>query len=136
MQVRSLSRAPISLLDGFFRRFRGTGDGHRPPLLQTFALRVDEQGLLGDRFQIGPALRVGHELRTPLAGVRAISELLLDEEVADGAQVHRFLTSLNDEVIRMSDTINNLLEAARLSSGVAQWKWSRFSLRQVCEEAL
>jgi signal transduction histidine kinase len=79
---------------------------------------------------------VGHELRTPLAGVRAISELLLDPEMSSSEQAHQFLASMNQEVIRMSDTIDNLLEAARLSSGVAQWKWSQFTLRCVCEEAL
>lgn len=79
---------------------------------------------------------VGHELRTPLAGLRAISELLLDPDVTDPTQVHDFLVALNAEVLRMSDTVNNLLEAARLSSGVAQWNWAEYDVDDVCVEAI
>jgi signal transduction histidine kinase len=45
------------------------------------------------------------------------------------------LTGLHDEVVRMSDTIDALLEAARLNSGRATWNWSRFPVGQVCLEA-
>jgi PAS domain S-box-containing protein len=78
---------------------------------------------------------VGHELRTPLAGARAISELLLSSEVRAGDQAQGMLTGLHDEVVRMSDTIDALLEAARLNSGRATWNWSRFPVGQVCLEA-
>jgi len=87
---------------------------------------------------------VGHELRTPLAGVRAISELLLLQGEAEGVDGRnggapsrqQMLASLNDQVVRMADTVNDLLEAARLNSGMAKWNWSQFNLRDVCEEAM
>lgn len=79
---------------------------------------------------------VGHELRTPLAGLRAISEFLLDDAARQTEQWEQFLKDMHDEVIRMSQTVNDLLEAARLNSGRATWHFGQVGLRQVCEEAL
>ncbi len=77
---------------------------------------------------------VGHELRTPLAGVRAMAELLLMDQITLQDQSH-FLKSINQEVVRMSGTINDLLEAARLNSGRAQWNWSVVGMLETWREA-
>jgi two-component system sensor histidine kinase/response regulator len=81
---------------------------------------------------------VAHELRTPLAALRAMSELLLtDGEAArQSGEFESFLGGIHQEVVRMSDTVNNLLEAARLNSGKARWNWSSFQLKEICEEAV
>jgi PAS domain S-box-containing protein len=79
---------------------------------------------------------VGHELRTPLAGMRAISEFLLTDGADKTAEGEEFLRQLNAETIRMSETVNDLLEAARLNSGRAAWRWSRVDLDIVCREAI
>jgi PAS domain S-box-containing protein len=70
---------------------------------------------------------VGHELRTPLAALRATSELMLTEALA-AEQQQQFLHLINDEAIRMADTVNNILEAARLNSGLAKWNWGPVNL--------
>jgi PAS domain S-box-containing protein len=79
---------------------------------------------------------VGHELRTPLTGLRAMSEYLLDDQARQTEEWDRFLKSMHDEVIRMSQTVNDLLEAARLNSGRATWNFATCELQQICEEAL
>lgn len=79
---------------------------------------------------------VGHELRTPLAGLRAMSEFLLTDGATGSRECEQMLSGINEEVVRMSETVNDLLEAARLNSGLAKWKWSTFGLRQMCEEAI
>ena len=79
---------------------------------------------------------VGHELRTPLAGLRAMSEFLLTDGAARTAEYEQMLGGINEEVVRMSETVNDLLEAARLNSGLAKWKWARFELGPVCADAL
>lgn len=79
---------------------------------------------------------VGHELRTPLAGIRAIAEFLLAEEARDSADYDVFLRNMNDEVVRMAAMLNDLLEVARLNSGAAKWNWSRVRLAEAGEEAL
>jgi signal transduction histidine kinase len=41
-----------------------------------------------------------------------------------------------EEVDRMSDTVNNLLEAARLNSGRAKWNWAEVDLAEVADDAV
>jgi PAS domain S-box-containing protein len=78
---------------------------------------------------------VGHELRTPLAALRATSELMLTETLA-AEQQQQFLHQINDEAIRMADTVNNILEAARLNSGLAKWNWGPVNLHTAVAAAV
>jgi len=79
---------------------------------------------------------VAHELRTPLAGLRSISEFLLMPEAKELAEWDTFLMSMNSEITRMADMVNSLLEAARLNSGVATWHWGLVNFATICAEAL
>jgi signal transduction histidine kinase len=79
---------------------------------------------------------VGHELRTPLAVLRAIGEFLTTDGAKETPEAERFLHDIMHEVDRMSDTVNNILEAARLSSGKTRWNWSAFDLAEVVHDAV
>ena len=79
---------------------------------------------------------VGHELRTPLAGLRAMSEYLLTDGAVQSTECEQMLSGINEEVVRMAETVNDLLEAARLNSWLAKWNWSQFDLGPVCADAL
>ena len=79
---------------------------------------------------------VGHELRTPLAAMRLTSELLQSDGVRQSDDCASLLESINREAVRMAGTVNDLLEAARLNSGLATWNWSQFPPGAACEEAL
>lgn len=78
---------------------------------------------------------VGHELRTPLAAVRAASEFLLTECGSVDDQIIALITLVHDESVRMGELVNNLLEVARLNSGCTKWRWSHFQLIRACDEA-
>lgn len=78
---------------------------------------------------------VAHDLRTPLASVRALAELL----ITDGChppQANEFAARIHEEAVRMSRIVDDLLEAARLNSGRARWNWSAFALEPLCQLAL
>jgi two-component system sensor histidine kinase/response regulator len=79
---------------------------------------------------------VGHELRTPLAGVRAMAEYVLTDGAQGTAEFDGFLHGIHEEVVRMAETVNNLLEAARLNSGKARWNWGELDVGEACREAL
>jgi signal transduction histidine kinase len=79
---------------------------------------------------------IGHELRTPLAALRGMSEFLLSDDAREMNEFDLFLRNIHDEVLRMAGTVEQLLEAARINSGRAKWNWSLFGLQAVCEDAL
>ena len=79
---------------------------------------------------------VGHELRTPLAALRAISEFLMTDGARNTAEASQFMREISEEVDRMSDTVNNLLEAARINSGRARWNWSEVDVSEIIREAI
>ncbi|HEV2294871.1 MAG TPA: HAMP domain-containing sensor histidine kinase [Tepidisphaeraceae bacterium] len=101
------------------------------------ALQREQESLRGAVTAMEQVLGVvGHELRTPLAGLRAMSEFLLTDGANSTQEATQFLTAINQEVVRMADMVDQLVEAARINSGRAKWNWSQFPLRQVCEDAL
>ena len=79
---------------------------------------------------------VAHELRTPLAGLRSMSEFLLMPEAKELAEWDTFLMAMNGEITRMAEMVSSLLEAARLNSGVATWHWGTVNYAMVAAEAL
>lgn len=60
---------------------------------------------------------LSHDLRTPLAGIRAMGEALEDGIVADPQQYYRAIVA---EANRTSDMVNDLMELAGLHSGTAR----------------
>lgn len=79
---------------------------------------------------------IGHELRSPLAGLQVVSEHLLTDhpDKSVGSQ-RQFIQLIHDEVVRLSGMVNNMLEAARLNSGTAKWNWTEVDLSAVCDQA-
>lgn len=58
---------------------------------------------------------VSHDLRTPLAGLRAMSEALEDGMVEDPS---RYLNRIRSEVERMTTMVDDLFELSRINAGV------------------
>ena len=60
---------------------------------------------------------VSHDLRTPLAGVRAMVEALEDRVVEDPDTVARYYTTMRREIDRLAGLVNDLFELSRIQSG-------------------
>jgi len=70
-----------------------------------------------DRFKSDIVTNVSHEFRTPLAIIKAYSELLMDEVGAEDASLRReFLSVIDSETDRLADLVSNLLDLARLEA--------------------
>jgi two-component system, sensor histidine kinase and response regulator len=78
---------------------------------------------------------IAHELRTPVAGLRAISEFLMTDGAQESPDWTRFLNQLHTGIVGLSETMNEILDAARLNSGRAQWTWDEFDLSESCRQA-
>lgn len=100
-------------------------------------LEVERQRLVATSRAMDQVLGVvGHDLRTPLACMRALCEALLDGEVKEADEARRFLQGIHDETLRLTDWANHMLDAARLNSGIAAWRWDVLELQKLCDESL
>lgn len=79
---------------------------------------------------------VTHELRTPLTSIRAFSEILRDNPSLDIAERSRFLGIVVKESERLTRLINQVLDAAKIESGNAEWKSERVDLAELIDEAI
>jgi signal transduction histidine kinase len=60
---------------------------------------------------------VSHDLRTPLAGLRAMAEALEDQVVIDPLEVSRYHSQIRRETDRLSAMIDDLFELSRIHAG-------------------
>jgi signal transduction histidine kinase len=76
---------------------------------------------------------VSHDLRTPLAGLRAMAEALEDGVVDDPARYHHQITV---EVDRLSGLVDDLFELSRIQAGTLALTLEQVSLADVVSDAL
>jgi signal transduction histidine kinase len=76
---------------------------------------------------------VSHDLRTPLAGMRALTEALQDGVAADPAE---YLARMRIEVMRMSAMVDDLLALSRLQSAGFRLDRQRVSLADVVSDVV
>ncbi len=72
---------------------------------------------------------VSHELKTPLASIREVIRLLLDEIPGPlSEQQRRFLEVNLQSCDRLSSMIGNLLDVSRMEAGVMEYDWAEHDL--------
>ncbi|MFJ3306528.1 sensor histidine kinase [Streptomyces sp. NPDC086549] len=76
---------------------------------------------------------ISHDLRTPLAGLRAMAEALEDGVAADP---DRYLKQIRAEVERLNDMVGDLFELSRIHAGTLALSPSRMSLYDLVGDAL
>ncbi|MDQ0504475.1 sensor histidine kinase [Xanthobacter agilis] len=79
---------------------------------------------------------VTHELRTPLTSIRALSELMLDAPDMDEAQKAEFLRIIVAESERLGRLVNQVLDLAKIESGLADWHTADVDLAHLVEAAV
>lgn len=93
--------------------------------------RVRERALEASRREL--VAWISHDLRTPLAGLRAMSEALEDGVAADPA---RYLRQIRTEVERLDGMVGDLFELSRIHAGTLPLSPSRISLYDLVGDAL
>ena len=94
--------------------------------------RLQELDRLKDDF----VSTVTHELRTPLTSIRAFSEILHDHPDIDPAEQRRFLGLVIKESERLTRLINQVLDLAKLESGMAEWQTGELDLNEIVADAV
>jgi len=108
-------------------------DADRAHLLETFAngaaLALEQARLAReeqaadvaretDRLRTALLSSVSHDLRTPLAGIKAAASSLLQTDVEWGEEDrHAFVTDIDAEADRLTRLVSNLLDLSRIEAG-------------------
>ena len=77
---------------------------------------------------------VSHEMRTPVAGIRGVAEVLRSGAAEDPSARDRFLSALEREADRLSSLLDNLLELERIDAGQLSLRLEPVHLRALAEE--
>lgn len=77
---------------------------------------------------------VSHDLRTPLAGIRVMSEALADGVVEDPETVSRYLRTIRLQTDRLAGLVDDLFDLARIQAGALVLETERVPLDElICE---
>ncbi len=79
---------------------------------------------------------ISHDLRTPLASIRAMVDALDDHVVEDQDEVARYYAVMRREIERLSRMIDDLFELARLDAGALQLDKQPVALQEVAAEVV
>jgi two-component system phosphate regulon sensor histidine kinase PhoR len=76
-----------------------------------------------------------HEMKTPLASIKAYLELLEDGDAASEAERDEFFSIIRSQTDRLQRLIDNLLNLARIEAGVVNVTKTARSLNELLQEA-
>lgn len=79
---------------------------------------------------------VSHDLRTPLAGIRAMTEALADGVVSDPAEVAQYAHQIEQESVRLTGMVDDLFEMSKISAGALALTMGEVVLPELAEEAV
>ncbi|MBA2609030.1 MAG: two-component sensor histidine kinase [Actinobacteria bacterium] len=98
------------------------------------AARTRERALDASRREL--VAWVSHDLRTPLAGIRAMAEALEDGVVTDTATRDRYYGQLRVEADRLASLVDDLFELSRIQAGALRLHMVRASLGDLVSDAV
>jgi signal transduction histidine kinase len=79
---------------------------------------------------------ISHDLRTPLAGIRAMAEALSDGVVSAPGDVAGYASRISTETQRLSGMVDDLFELSKITAGALRLTMSAVPLRDVISEAV
>jgi len=96
--------------------------------------RLGERRIEASRRQL--VAWVSHDLRTPLAGLRAMAEALEDGVVRDTETVGEYHRRIRVEADRMASLVDDLFELSRINAGTLRLSLESVSLGDVVSDAV
>lgn len=149
-----LSQSVVSRLRGLLSMARQVADGNLKARVAVTS--SDELGQLASEFnstvaRLEQSIRqrerleasrrdliaaVSHDLRTPLASMRAMIEALNDGVVSDPETVSRYLRTIQAETQHLTNLIEDLFELSQIDSGALRLHLEPTSLEDLVSDAL
>ncbi|MDH6244105.1 HAMP domain-containing sensor histidine kinase [Mycobacterium sp. OTB74] len=78
---------------------------------------------------------VSHDLRTPLAGIRAVAEAISDG-VVDASEARQHAKHIEQESVRLSDMVDDLFEMSKINAGAVQPAHDTVALDEVVDDVM
>lgn len=78
---------------------------------------------------------VSHDLRTPLAGIRAVAEAIADGVVSDEELV-KHAKHIEHESIRLSEMVDDLFEMSKINAGAVSPAYDKVALDEVVDDVI
>lgn len=142
----------VSLGEGELLAVWGDVGGEDLDVLQSFASqlrvatetrRLRSEAALAEDLAEANALRtallaaVSHDLRTPLASIKASVTSLLQDDISWSPEAtHEFLDTIDSETDRLTTLVGNLLDMSRLQSGAVHLVVHELGLDEVVPRAM
>ena len=79
---------------------------------------------------------ISHELRTPIAGIKAMVETLRDGAIDDKEAAKDFLARIESEVDRLAQTVSELTELTRIETGKAELRIEPLNLNSLIKDVI
>ncbi|MEE4023719.1 HAMP domain-containing sensor histidine kinase [Gordonia sp. PKS22-38] len=77
---------------------------------------------------------VSHDLRTPLADIKALAEALSDQVVTSPDEIEEFAREIDTNTVRLSQMVDDLFEMSRIHSGAMTLEFEPVDVREVVDE--
>jgi signal transduction histidine kinase len=151
----ALSRSMIAAVDRLTATAREVGAGRlgarsnsdpAGPELDLLAATLDrmaerlqesiESERRADRVRRDLVTAVSHDLRTPLAGLRAMVEAIDDRVVDDSESLHTYITEMKRSVHSLSQLVDDLFELVQLDASAIETESGRARLEAVVAAAV
>lgn len=79
---------------------------------------------------------VSHELKTPMASIKAYIELLMDGDAADAEEQQELYGFIDGQIDRLTEMVNEMLNLARIESGVIKIQREDIELNDTLNKAV
>ncbi|HWC29905.1 MAG TPA: HAMP domain-containing sensor histidine kinase [Dehalococcoidia bacterium] len=89
-----------------------------------------------DRQRVDLTAAISHDLRTPLASVRAMAEALAEGVVDDEAERDRYYRLIQREIERLDRMIGDLFDLAQIDAGALKLQTRRLPLQEIVAEVV
>jgi len=105
-------------------------------LLAARLQAADDQRAALDRERRELTAAISHDLRTPLASLRAMTEALNDGIVDEPAEIRRYYATMRREIERLSGMIDDLFELSQLDAGALKLERLPISVQDIAAEVV
>jgi signal transduction histidine kinase len=97
---------------------------------------TEEQRAALDRERRDLTVAVSHDLRTPLASLRAMTEALSDGVIEDPGEVRRYYETMRREIERLSRMIDDLFDLAQMDAHALRLNRQRVCIQDIAAEVV